>query len=137
MAIRGITINKGISGIITMGDILAGEREYNYFKNGRTHFRTLRVSQNSGQFYWMTQEALLNVLQVNSVQVSLGTSTPYLPAYCLSILLRMALIINDPKNSTMFNTGITPHVISIHNGDNILEIFREVIDIEAPKRAGC
>lgn len=133
-----ITINKGTSGIITMGDILAGEREYNYFKNEKNALPYIAGITELGSVLLDDAGNALEMLisgkqrsgkswYVNSILTSIVTFNP--PE-------DVALIINDPKNSTMFNTlALFPHVIGLHNGDNILEIFREVIDVEAPKRA--
>ena len=133
-----ITINKGTSGIITIGDILAGEREYNYFKNEKNALPYIAGITELGSVLLDDAGNALEMLisgkqrsgkswYVNSILTSLVTfNTPE----------DVALIINDPKNSTMFNTlSLFPHVIGMHDGDNILEIFREIIDIEAPKRA--
>lgn len=133
-----ITINKGTSGIITMGDILAGKREYDYFANEKNALPYIAGITELGSVLLDDAGNALEMLisgkqrsgkswYVNSILTSLVTfNTPE----------DVSLIINDPKNSTMFNTlALFPHVIGMHNGDNILDIFREVIDVEAPKRA--
>ena len=64
-----------------MGDILAGEREYNYFKNEKNALPYIvGITELGSVLLDDAGNALKCLFQVNSVQVSLGTSTPYLPA---------------------------------------------------------
>lgn len=133
-----ITINKGVSGIITVGDILAGQKELAFFKNEKNILPIIAGITESGSVILEDAQYLDNMMitgkqrsgkswYVNSILTSLVTfNSPE----------DVALIIVDPKNSTMFNTlALFPHVIGKHDGQNILDIFREIIEVEAPKRA--
>ena len=64
--------------------------------------------------------------------------------YVLSILLSIMLFNNpekvqfciiDPKESNLFKSlALLPHVCGLHNQDNIIQILRDLIDIEAVRR---
>lgn len=133
-----ITINKGNSGIITVGDCLAGSRELAYFKNEKNALPIIAGITESGSVILEDAQHLDNIM-VTGKQRS-GKSW-YVNALLTSILTfnspeDVALIIVDPKNSTMFNTlALFPHVLGLHDGKNINEIFRELLDIEAVRRA--
>jgi len=133
-----ITINKGTSGVITVGDILAGQRERDYYNNEKNALPVIAGITESGSVILEDAQYLDNMMvtgkqrsgkswYVNSLLTSLVTfNSPE----------DVALVIVDPKNSTMFNTlALFPHVIGKHDGQNINEIFREILEVEAVKRA--
>jgi len=133
-----ITINKGTSGIITVGDCLAGEREYKYYSNEKNVLPVIAGITESGSVILEDAQYLDNMM-ITGKQRS-GKSW-YVNALLTSMLTfnspeDVALIIVDPKNSTMFNTlALFPHIIGKHAGDNINDIFREILDVEAVRRA--
>ncbi|GHU92825.1 hypothetical protein FACS1894208_00810 [Clostridia bacterium] len=133
-----ITINKGVSGIITVGDCLAGQRELDFYKSEKNALPIIAGITESGSVILEDAQYLDNMM-ITGKQRS-GKSW-YVNALLTSLVAfnspeEVALIVIDPKNSTMFSTlALFPHVVGIHDGANIVDIFREVIDVEAVRRA--
>ncbi len=133
-----ITINKGTTGIITLGDILAGQREFDYYNNEKNVLPFIAGITESGS---VILDDAQNSMQLMITGKQRSGKSWYVSSIISSLLTfnspeEISLIIVDPKNSTMFNTfALFPHVIGFHDGEKINDLFREIIDIEAVKRA--
>ncbi len=133
-----ITINKGTTGIITIGDILAGQREFDFYNSEKNVLPFIAGITESGS---VILDDAQNSMQLMITGKQRSGKSWYVSSIISSLLTfnspeEISLIIVDPKNSTMFNTfALFPHVIGFHDGDNITDLFREIIDIEAVKRA--
>ena len=132
-----IIVNKGVSKIITIGDIIRSEEAEEFFLDENNVFPVIAGVNINGKPV-LADAKLFDTVLIAGKQRS-GKSW-----HVLSFLVTMMafntpediqLLIIDPKDTNLFKTvGLMPHVCGVHNCDNILDILRDIVDKEGKRR---
>lgn len=132
-----ITLTKGISAIVTVGDclkipevesymlnesnelpFLAGIDEYGnaITANGRNYTTMLIAGKQRSGKSWYVNSIIMTLMAFNSPE-------------------DVEFLIIDPKESTLFKTiACMPHVCGLHNDNNIITILQDIIEKEGKRR---
>lgn len=132
-----IVITKGISPIITLGDVFTQSDVVEFFKNEKNKLPIISGITELGEVIY--QDA-----KIFDTMMICGKPRSGKSWYVLSILLNLMMfntpedvqfIIVDPKESNLFKTlALMPHVAGLHNGSNILNIMDDLIKNESKRR---
>ena len=132
-----IILTKGVNDIVTFGDAFTSQKVVDYFRDTSNKLPII-----------MGIDELGNVLTADAAKFDsmmiCGRPRSGKSWYVFSILLAMilfntpndiAMVCIDPKESNLFKKlSLAPHVIGLHNDTYIMDIFKEIIDVEAPRR---
>lgn len=132
-----IVVTKGISAIITFGDIFKQDYCCDFFLNEKNKLPIITGIDELGN-------VILDDAKIFDSMLIAGKPRSGKSWYVLSILASLMLfntpedvqfIIVDPKKSNLFKTiALMPHVCGLHDDSQILGILDDIIEIEAPRR---
>ena len=132
-----IMVTKGINAIVTLGDILQLDYAEKFFKDINNALPIVAGVTEGGK------PLLVDAKYYNTILVA-GKPRSGKSWFIISTIMPMMMyntpedvvfLIIDPKESTLFKTiALMPHVCSIHNGKDILQLLRDVIDGEGARR---
>lgn len=132
-----ITVTKGVSAIVTFGDIFRKDYCCDFFLNTKNKLPMVVGIDELGN-------VLLDDAKIFDTMMIIGKPRSGKSWYVLSILMSLILFntpedvqfcIIDPKESNLFKTmALLPHVFGLHNDKNILDILDDIIEVEAPRR---
>lgn len=133
-----ITIIKKNENIVTIGDALQKDNVSKFFEDTNNKVPMIIGVNLKGEVVFEDAKAY-NAMMITGRPRS-GKSW-----FVLATLFQMMMFnppsevtfcIVDPKESTLFSTlSLMPHVIGLHNDENILEIMKDIIDNEGARRA--
>ena len=132
-----IKIYKGASSIITLGDIFKQKEVVDFFKNEKNALPFIAGVTVDGK------PLLKDAKSVESMMIA-GKPRSGKSWYTLNFLLNIMMfntpedvqcVLVDPKKTSMFRTlSMMPHVAGFHDDSNILELLRDIIEIEGERR---
>ena len=132
-----IIITKGVSAVVTFGDIFKQQYCSDFFLDTKNKLPIITGIDELGN-------VLLDDAKTFDTMLIAGKPRSGKSWYVLSILMCLMLfnspedvqfIIVDPKESNLFKTiALMPHVAGLHNDEHILDILDDIIEIEAPRR---
>lgn len=132
-----IVITKGVTAIVTFGDVFANMKYCDFFTNTKNKLPMITGIDELGNVICEDAKAFDTMLVAGKPRS--GKSW-----YVLSIMISLMafntpedvqFIIVDPKKSNLFRTmALMPHVCGLHDDSYILKIFDDVIEREAPRR---
>lgn len=132
-----IKIYKGASSIITLGDIFKQKEVVDFFKNEKNALPFIAGVTVDGK------PLLKDAKSVESMMIA-GKPRSGKSWYTLNFLLNIMMfntpedvqcVLVDPKKTSMFRTlSMMPHVAGFHDDSNILEILRDIIEVEGERR---
>ena len=132
-----LTINKGNSAIVTLGDIMELDEVDKFIRNTKNKMPFIAGLKADGR------PILTDAKTLDSMLIA-GKPRSGKSWYVLQILITLMafnspetvqFLIIDPKSSNMFNTmSLMPHVCGLHTDENIMKIMSDVIDIEGARR---
>ena len=132
-----IVVTKGVSAIITFGDIFKLDYCCDFFLNTKNKLPMVTGIDELGN-------VILDDAKIFDTMLVAGKPRSGKSWYVLSILMSLMLfntpedvqfIIVDPKKSNLFKTiALMPHVCGLHDDSQILSILDDIIEIEAPRR---
>lgn len=133
-------VSKGESKVVTLGDILACNEYYEFFKDESNALPFVTGIEGDGN-------VIVEDAKASDTMMIAGKPRSGKSWYVLSILASLMLfntpddviaLIIDPKDSQLFKTmALLPHVFGLHNVDGsseILDILADIIEVEAPRR---
>ena len=132
-----LVINKGVSALVTIGDVLTQPKVEAFIKDNKNALPIVAGITENGQ-------PVLTDAKFYDTMLIAGKPRSGKSWYVLS-LIWMMMVFNspedlqflfiDPKESNLFKTlALMPHVCGIHNDTNILSIFKDLIENEGPRR---
>jgi S-DNA-T family DNA segregation ATPase FtsK/SpoIIIE len=132
-----IVVTKGVSTVVTFGDIFRQEKCCQFFRDKSNKLPIITGIDEVGNI-------MLDDAKAFDTMLIAGKPRSGKSWYVLSILMSFMLFnspedvqfcIIDPKESNLFKTiSLMPHVFGLHNDSRILNIFDDIIEIEAPRR---
>lgn len=132
-----ITLNKGVSAVVTLGDLFQIPKVEEFIKNTKNAIPIIAGIAEDGQ-------PILTDAKLYDTMLIAGKPRSGKSWYVLSLMwLMMAFntpdtvqfLIIDPKESNLFKTlALMPHVCGLHNDANILIILKDVIEREGARR---
>lgn len=132
-----VTINKGNSAIVTLGDMLDLDEVDKYIRNTKNKIPIIAGMKIDGR------PILTDAKTLDSMLIA-GKPRSGKSWYVLQLLITMMafnspetvqFVIIDPKSSNMFNTmKVMPHVCGVHTDEKIMRIMRDIIDGEGARR---
>lgn len=132
-----ITVTKGVSAIVTFGDIFKQDYVCDFFLNNKNKLPIIVGIDELGN-------VILEDAKPFDTMMIAGKPRSGKSWYVLSILLSIMMfnspedvqfIICDPKKSNLFNTlALMPHVAGLNDDSNILEVMRDIINNEGERR---
>ena len=132
-----IIVTKGVSAIVTFGDVFKHDYCREFFLNSKNKLPVILGIDELGN-------VILGEGKNYDTALIAGKPRSGKSWYVLSILMCLMLfntpedvqfIIIDPKESNLFKTmALMPHVAGLHNDEHILEILDDIINNEAPRR---
>ena len=132
-----LVINKGVSALVTIGDCLTLPEVERYIKDTSKYIPIIAGITENGQ------PVLTDAKDYDTMLIA-GKPRSGKSWYVLELIWTMMVfnspediqfLFIDPKESNLFKTlSLMPHVCGIHNDDNILAIFKDLIENEAPRR---
>ena len=132
-----ITVTTGETAVVTFGDIFKLDYCKEFFLNTKKKLPVVTGIDELGN-------VILDDAKVFDTMLIAGKPRSGKSWYVLSVLMCLMLfnspedvqfIIVDPKESNLFKQiALLPHVCGLHNDEHILDIFNDIIDIEAPRR---
>lgn len=132
-----IVVTKGVKALITIGDVLQDKQACDYFLNKKTRLPLIAGITEFGK------PVLVDAKNFDTTLIA-GKQRSGKSWYLLQMIVSLMafntpeevqFIIVDPKESNLFkNVALMPHVCGLHNGDNILEIMKDIIERESPRR---
>lgn len=130
-------IPKGVAAPVTIGDCFSVPKVEEYFTSDKRQFPFIVGVTQLGDV------ELLDARSITSFLIS-GKPRSGKSAYVNSILLELVtmntpedvqFVVIDPKNSMLFKTfALMPHVVGIHQEDNIIAVLKAVLDGEGKRR---
>lgn len=130
-------ITKGVTAVVTFGDAFKQQYVVDYYLNDDNKLPIMVGISELG-------DVILSDAKAYDTMLIAGRPRWGKSWYVLSILMSLILfntpedvqfIIIDPKESFLFKTvGLLPHVCGVHNAENVLDVLRDVIEVEAPRR---
>jgi len=132
-----IIISKGKNIVVTFGDVFTKDYVCKYYKDRGKELPFIVGISEKG-------EVILDDARGFDAMMLAGKPRSGKSWYALSILTSWMLfntpndiqfILIDPKESYMFKVlALMPHVIGLHNHENIIEILTEIKDVEGDRR---
>lgn len=132
-----ITITKGVQELVTMGDCLGLTEISDYYYNEKNKLPCIIGIDDYGKPVYMDARFYTTILIAGKMRS--GKSW-----FVLSLIMSwltfntpddIQLLLIDPKESNLFSTlKLMPHVCGLHKEDNILEIFKDIIEKEGARR---
>ena len=132
-----IVLNKGVSAVVTFGDLFSLPEVRSYFEDTKKALPIIAGIGESG-------DPILADAKLYDTMLIAGKPRSGKSWYVLNLMLSMMafntpddvqFLIIDPKESNLFKTlALMPHVCGLHNDDNILNIFRDIIEYEGARR---
>lgn len=132
-----IVVTKGVTAVITLGDIFRKEHCRDFFINTKNKLPVVIGIDELGN-------VLLEDAKVFDTMLITGKPRSGKSWYVLSILICLMLFnspeeiqmcIIDPKESNLFKTiSLLPHVFGLHNDEHVLNILNDIITVEGPRR---
>lgn len=132
-----IVVTKGVTKIVTFGDIFKFKKYCEYFKDNKHKLPFISGIGELGDVY-------LDDARIYPSMLIAGKPRSGKSWYVLSIIMSMMLfntpddvqfLIIDPKKSNLFKkVSFMPHVCGLHDDKNIIDILNDVIKLEAPRR---
>ena len=132
-----ITVTKGENYTITYGDLFKNGDVISFYRDTNNKLPFVAGVTELGQPVLLDGKSLDSMLIVG--QPRSGKSW-HLLNICMSFMFfnspdEVQFIIVDPKESNIFKTvSLMPHIIGLHSVDTVLQLFKELIDVEAPRR---
>ena len=132
-----ITIYRGVKALVTIGDILADQRNVDYFKDEKHQLPYIVGIKSDGNTILTDAKNIESMLIVGRPRF--GKSwfvTNIIANLCLfNSPEDVQFVIIDPKKTSMFRTiSLLPHVAGFHDDSNVLDILRDIISLEAERR---
>lgn len=132
-----VTLNKGVSAVVTLGDIFQISKVEEFIKNPKNAIPIIAGISEDGQ-------PVLTDAKFYDTMLIAGKPRSGKSWYVLCLMWVMMafntpddvqFLIIDPKESNLFKTlALMPHVCGLHNDSNILAILKDVIDKEGARR---
>ena len=132
-----VTVTKGETAVVTFGDVFKLDYCREFFLDTKKKLPVVTGIDELGN-------VILEDAKVFDTMLIAGKPRSGKSWYVLSILMCLMLfnspedvqfIIVDPKESNLFKQiSLLPHVCGLHNDEHIIDIFDEIIEIEAPRR---
>lgn len=132
-----ITVTKGVSPVVTFGDIFKLDYVCDFFLDKGNKLPMISGIDELGK-------VLIDDAKNFDTMLIAGKPRSGKSWYVLSILMALILfntpedvqfVIIDPKESNLFKTiALLPHVCGLHNDNHILSILDDIINVEAPRR---
>lgn len=132
-----VTISKGVSAVVTFGDVFKQQYACDFFLDEGNKLPIITGISELG-------EVILDDAKIFDTMLIAGKPRSGKSWYVFSILMAMAMfntpedvefIVVDPKESNLFNTfALLPHVVGLHNDEHILEIMDDIITNEGARR---
>ena len=132
-----IIITKGVNKIVTFGDIFKLDKCREFFLDEGNKLPMITGITDLG-------DVLLDDAKMFDTMLIAGKPRSGKSWYVLSVLMSLMLfnspedvqfLIIDPKKSNMFKTiALMPHVMGLHDDENILDILEDVITVEGERR---
>ena len=132
-----IIITKGISKIVTFGDIFKLQKCRDFFLDEGNKLPMITGITDLG-------DVILDDAKMFDTMLIAGKPRSGKSWYVLSILMSLMLfnspedvqfLIIDPKESNLFKTiSLMPHVMGLHNDEHILSILDDIITVEGERR---
>lgn len=132
-----IIVTKGTTAVVTFGDIFKLDYCREYYLNKKNVLPVVLGINELGK-------VLLGDAKTYDSMLIAGKPRSGKSWYVLSMLISMMMfnppsdvqfMIIDPKESTLFKTlALMPHVLGLHDDNNILSLLEEIINVEAPRR---
>lgn len=132
-----IIVTKGVSAIVTFGDIFKLDYCKEFFLDTKNQLPIISGIDELGR-------VIVEDAKVFDTMLVAGKPRSGKSWYVLSILMCLMLFnspedvqfcIIDPKKSNLFKTiALLPHVFGLHDDEYILQILEDIIEVEAPRR---
>ena len=132
-----IVVTKGVKAVVTMGDAIRQDYVEEYILNEDNKLPVILGISELG-------EVMIGDAKSYDSMMIMGKPRSGKSWYVLSIILSLMLfntpedvqfVIIDPKESYLFKTiSLMPHVCGLHDNTNVLNILRDIIDVESPRR---
>lgn len=132
-----IIVTKGVNSIITLGDVFNDPEICEFFLNTKNKLPIVEGITDLGK------PIVHDARHYESMLIA-GKPRSGKSWYMLSILMALManntpedvqFIIVDPKKVHLFNTiALMPHVCGLHDETNILDIMKEIIEVEGARR---
>lgn len=132
-----LLISKESTNPVTIGDCLRKDVVENYIRNTKIKLPFIAGLTDLGEVKLADMKNYMSIIitgkprsgkswYVNSILSTLvAFNTPE----------EIQFIVVDPKKTSLFKTfSYLPHVCGLHDGDNILELFKDVVENEAERR---
>lgn len=132
-----IVVTKGVRAVVTIGDCLQLPEVREFFLNTKNRLPIIAGVDDYGN------PILADAKNYTTIMIA-GKPRSGKSWYVLSIIIvimifnlpeDVQLLLIDPKQSTLFTyLSFMPHVCGLHDDSNILQVLRDVIEVEAPRR---
>ena len=132
-----IVITKGKKSIVTFGDCFTLDNVCNYIKDTEHELPFIAGIDDFGN-------PIMSDARLYTTMLIAGKSRSGKSWYVFAIMMALMafntpedveFIIIDPKESNAFKTmALMPHVCGLHNDSNILQIMRDLVEVEGARR---
>jgi len=132
-----IVVTKGVRAVVTIGDCLQLPEVREFFLNTKNKLPIIAGIDDYGN------PILADAKNYTTIMIA-GKPRSGKSWYVLSIIIvimifnlpeDVQLLLIDPKQSTLFTyLSFMPHVCGLHDDSNILQVLRDIIEVEAPRR---
>ena len=132
-----IVVTKGINALVTLGDVLTDADTENYIKDTSHRLPTVIGVDDLGRVRYCDMSKYESIMIAGKARSgkswSIAAMIVELAAFNTPEDI-MFMIVDPKKTSMMKALGRLPHTIGVQDDSNIMEIMKELIDVEAGRR---
>lgn len=132
-----IIVTKGINALVTLGDVLTDADTENYIKDTSHRLPTVIGVDDLGRVRYCDMSKYESIMIAGKARSgkswSIAAMIVELAAFNTPEDI-MFMIIDPKKTSMMKALGRLPHIIGVQDDSNIMEVMKELIEVEAGRR---